>query len=70
MKPIPPCKDCPERTMICHNPEVCAKWKTYLHEKTAYDIARAQEIEQLRVVAGYHKRVRQKYITALHARKG
>lgn len=56
--------------MICHNPEVCAKWKTYLHEKTAYDIARAQEIEQLRVVAGYHKRVRQKYITALHARKG
>ena len=51
-KPAPPCTpDCPRRSWVCHNREVCPDWGTYQDELAAWNAmiyAAKQEEDDLR----------------------
>lgn len=36
-QPKPPCtRDCPERSIVCHNPKICPKWGQYQRDYAAW----------------------------------
>ena len=44
-KPTPPCKpDCPRRSIVCHDPEVCEEWGIYQKELAEFHKVRKTEI--------------------------
>lgn len=36
MKPLPPCRDCPDRRVGCHDPAACARWAAFEAENRKY----------------------------------
>lgn len=47
-KPQPPCsRDCPRRSLVCHDPDICPEWGKYQDDLAAFHRARNDALKEM-----------------------
>lgn len=58
----PPCGiNCPKRSMVCHDPEACEKWKIYLAKKAEEAAALRAYKDEQRMMDDYSRSFSDRY---------